>query len=80
MARTVERLPEALRPLVELVPIHASESSAVSRGHCFDVTGELRAQAGFGGHGAMLVRPDRHVAFFCGALDGEPILNWFAGL
>ncbi|MDG1898960.1 MAG: FAD-dependent monooxygenase, partial [Phycisphaerales bacterium] len=80
MARTVERLPDALRPLVELVPIHASESSAVSRGHCFDVTGELRAQVGFGGHGAMLVRPDRYVAFFCGALDGQPIVNWFAGL
>ena len=80
MARTVQLLPEALRPLVDLVPVHASEASAVSRGECFDTAGAVRASAGFRGHGAMLVRPDRHIAFFCGALDGEPILNWFSGL
>ena len=76
MGSLLERLPDALRPLVQLVPIHADEA----RGEVCDVSGDLRARAGFRGHGAMLVRPDRHVAFFCGALDGQPVLDWFAGL
>jgi len=80
MGGILERMPDALRPLVELVPIHADEASAASRGEVCDVSGALRAQAGFRGHGAMLVRPDRYIAFFCGALDGQPVLDWFAGL
>ena len=76
MGGVLERLPDALRPLVQLVPIHADEA----RGEVCDGSGALRARAGFRGHGAMLVRPDRYIAFFCGALDGQPVLDWFAGL
>ncbi len=76
---TVQGLPEGLREVVAVVPIHASKETTSDHA-CFDVSGECRAQAGFHGHGAMLVRPDRHVSFFCGALDCGPMRNWFEGL
>jgi 2-polyprenyl-6-methoxyphenol hydroxylase-like FAD-dependent oxidoreductase len=80
MSRTITQMPEALQAVVNMVAVHACEESAASGHECFDTSGEVRTQTGFHGHGAMLVRPDRHVAFFCGALDGAPVLNWFAGL
>lgn len=73
-----EGVPGHLRPHVEVVPVTRSASGAP--GALVDGEGLLHEAAGFLGHGAVLVRPDRYIALFLGSLEPEPMVEWFAGL
>ena len=81
MQSSIEGLPPELRDTVNLIAVRvpgADSIPGVTLLH--DVDGAVRQAAGFRGHGAMLVRPDRIVTLFCGALDGRELERWFEGL
>ena len=74
-------VPESLRSSIRVVSVARSqrETSGVDQ-LVLDPEGLLHDAAGFLGHGAILVRPDRYVALFLGAMDPQPLVEWFDSL
>ena len=81
MQATLDDLVPELGAVVDLIAVRVAGGDPVEGVHLLhDVNGEIQHAAGFRGHGAMLVRPDRVVTLFCGALDGGELKRWFNGL
>ena len=80
----LHNIPEVLEPFTDVVVVHcgSGEPPATPDGvACLrDREGTLRTSAGFNGHGAFLVRPDRYIALFFGAVDTEPLRSWAESL
>ncbi len=76
-----EGLPESIRSAIQVVVVPRSQASCSAAEHVvLDEHGLLHEAAGFLGHGAILVRPDRYVGLFLGALDPQPLVEWFDSL
>ena len=74
-------LPESLRSLIRVVAVRRSEGDVTGAEQLvLDSDGLLHGASGFLGHGAILVRPDRYVGLFLGALDPQPLVDWFDSL
>lgn len=77
----IDGIPESVRDVVNIVAIAAEDAEFPDEVRFFlDLEGEVRANMGFRGHGAVLVRPDRYTALFMGALDAEALSTWFDSL
>ena len=78
---TIEGLAPEFREVVNLITVRGAGAEPIAGVTLLhDVDGQVQKAAGFRGHGVMLVRPDRIVAVFCGALDGRELDRWFQGL
>lgn len=81
MQATIDGLDPAFGGRVELVAVRVAGTEPLEGVvGLHDVEGQVARAAGFRGHGAMLVRPDRIITLFCGALDGRELERWFEGL
>ncbi|MAJ46155.1 MAG: hypothetical protein CBC35_02515 [Planctomycetes bacterium TMED75] len=78
---TIEGLAPEFREVVNLIAVRVAGTEPIAGVTLLhDVDGQVQQATGFRGHGAMLVRPDRIVSVFCGALDGRELDRWFQGL
>ena len=81
MQATIAGLDPGFRDVVDLVAIRVPGGAPIEGVDLLhDADGEVQHAAGFRGHGAILVRPDRIATLFCGALDGRELERWFQGL
>ena len=81
MQATIAGLDSEVGELVDLIAVRVAGGDSIDGVSLLhDVDGEVARAAGFRGHGAMLVRPDRILTLFCGALDGSELERWFNGL
>ncbi|MEE2681099.1 MAG: FAD-dependent monooxygenase [Planctomycetota bacterium] len=81
MQAAIDGLDPSLEGRVELIAVRVAGGASLDGVTLLhDVDGGVARAAGFRGHGAMLVRPDRIATLFCGALDGGELHRWFHGL
>ena len=77
VASMIASIPEAVRSMVHVVAVASDRIESGADSMLVDVDGALHERAGFHGHGGILVRPDRYIALFLGALDSRSLADWF---
>jgi 2-polyprenyl-6-methoxyphenol hydroxylase-like FAD-dependent oxidoreductase len=73
----VAAVPESVRSMMRVVAVASCPADLASDSTLVDVEGVVHEHAGFHGHGAILVRPDRYIGLFLGALDAGSLADWF---